>query len=48
MQNVPTALLTLLALPGRGGGFSVVVRAGGRAWLLKLSFFFCTVKSPSV
>lgn len=46
MHYVPASLLTLLALPGRGWGFSVEVRAGGRAWLLKLFFFSFALSNP--
>lgn len=43
MHYVLSALLTLPALPSRGGGGGwrgVEVQAGGRAWPLMLFFFF--------
>lgn len=58
MHYVPSALLTLPALPSRGGGggggggSSVEVQAGGRAWPLMLFFsfflFFALSNPPSV
>lgn len=54
MHYVPSALLTLPALPNRGGWwvggeqgrFSVEVQAGGRAWPLMLFFFFALSNPP--